>query len=92
MPNIPTLDEAGLQGFDRSGWYGMLAPTGTPREIVARLNTAIGSIVNTPEMADALRKQGLEPSTSTPEEFGAFIRNEVAQNIRTARSAGINLE
>ena len=51
MPNIPTLDEAGLQGFDRSGWYGMLAPTGTPRDIVARLNTEIGSIVNTPEMA-----------------------------------------
>ena len=92
MPSIPTLDEAGLKGFDRSGWYGMLAPAGTPREIVTRLNTAIGSIVNTPEMSDALRKQGLEPGTSTPEEFGAFIRNEVAQNMHIAKAAGINVE
>ncbi len=92
MPTIPTLHESGLKGFDRSGWYGILAPAGTPREIVMRLNTVIGSIVNAPEMSDALRKQGLEPSTSTPEEFGAFIRNEVAQNMRIAKSAGIVTE
>ena len=92
MPSIPTLDEAGLKGFDRSGWYGMLVPASTPREVVARLNSAIVSIVNSPEMAETLRKQGLEPNTSTPEEFGAFIRNEVAQNIRIAKEAGINVE
>ena len=92
MPSMPTLDEAGLRGFDRSGWYGILAPAGMPREIVARLNSVIVAIVNTPEMSDALRKQGLEPGTSTPEEFGAFIRNEVAQNIVIAKAAGINVE
>jgi tripartite-type tricarboxylate transporter receptor subunit TctC len=92
MPGIPTLDEAGLKGFDRSGWYGLLVPAATPRDVVARLNGAIISILNTPEMADAMRKQGLEPSTSTPEEFGAFIRKEVAQNVRIATSAGINVE
>jgi tripartite-type tricarboxylate transporter receptor subunit TctC len=92
MPSIPTLAEAGLKEFDRSGWYGILVPAGTSREIVTRLNLAIVSIVNTPEMADTLRKQGLEPSPSTPDEFGAFIRNEVAQNIRIAKSAGINVE
>ena len=92
MPTIPTLAEAGLKEFDRSGWYGMLVPAGAPREIVARLNSAIVAIVNTPEMADTLRKQGLEPNTSTPEEFGAFIRTEVAQNIRIAKEAGINVE
>ena len=92
MPTIPTLAEAGLKEFDRSGWYGMVVPAGTPREIVARLNSAIVAIVNTPEMADTLRKQGLEPNTSTPEEFGAFIRTEVAQNIRIAKEAGINVE
>ena len=92
IPTIPTLAEAGLKDFDRSGWYGIIVPAGTPREIVTRLNTVIGSIVNTPEMSDALRKQGLEPATSTPEEFGAFIRNEVAQNIRIAKTAGINVE
>lgn len=92
MPDIPTLDEAGLKGFDRSGWYGMLVPAHTPKETVARLNTAIVSILGAPDMADSLRKQGLEPNTSTPEEFGAFIRNEIAQNVRIARSAGINVE
>lgn len=92
MPVIPTLAEAGLTGFDRSGWYGMLVPAATPRDIVMRLNTVIAAIVNTPEMSDALRKQGLEPSTSSPEEFGAFIRNEIAQNIRIAKTAGINVE
>ena len=92
MPSLPTLDEAGLRGFDRSGWYGILAPAGMPREIVARLNAVIVAIVNTPEMSDALRKQGLEPGTSTPEEFAAFIRNEVAQNIIIAKTAGINVE
>ena len=70
----------------------MLAPAGTPREIVMRLNAMIITIVNAPDMSDALRKQGLEPSTSTPEEFGAFIRNEVAQNIAIAKAAGINVE
>ena len=92
VPDIPTLAEAGLTGFDRSGWYGMLAPAGTPREIVLKLNAALGAIVNAPDMADALRKQGLEPATGTPEEFGAFYRNEIAQNIRIARAAGIVLE
>jgi len=92
MPSIPTLDESGLKGFDRSGWYGMLLPAGTPREVVTRLNSAIVSIVGTPEMTDALRKQGLEPNTGTPEEFSAFIRTEVTQNIRIAKEAGINVE
>ncbi len=92
MPTVPTLDESGLKGFDRSGWYGILAPAGLPREIVLRLNALVGAIVNAPEMSDALRKQGLEPATSTPEEFGAFIRNEVAQNIGIAKAAGIVVE
>jgi tripartite-type tricarboxylate transporter receptor subunit TctC len=92
MSDIPTLDESGLKGFDRSGWYGMLVPASTPREIITRLNAAIVSILGTPEMADTLRKQGLEPNSSTPEEFGAFIRTEVAQNIRIAKEAGINVE
>jgi tripartite-type tricarboxylate transporter receptor subunit TctC len=92
MPSVPTLAEAGLTGFDRSGWYGIVVPAGTAGSVVARLNHVIGAIVNTPEMSDALRKQGLEPGTSTPEEFGAFIRSEVAQNMRIAKSAGINVE
>ena len=70
----------------------VLVPAATPREIVMRLNAVIAAIVNTPEMSDALRRQGLEPSTNSPEEFGAFLRNEITQNIRIAKAAGINVE
>ena len=91
-PHMPTLAEQGLTGFDRSGWYGLLAPAGTPRDIVARLNAAIVKIVNTPEMRDTYMKQGLDPATSTPEEFAAFIRSEIAQNVKLVKSAGIRVE
>ncbi len=91
-PEMPTLSESGLPGYDRSGWYGVLAPAGVPREIVARLNSVIVRIVNTTEMKDAFNRQGLDPATSTPEEFAAFIRNEVAQNIKVVREAGIKVE
>ena len=91
-PNMPTLAEQGLTGFDRSGWYGMLAPTGTPRDIIMRLNAAIVKIVNTPEIRDAYMKQGLDPATSSPEEFGVFIRGEIAQNIRLVKAAGFKVE
>ena len=91
-PEMPTLSESGVPGYDRSGWYGVLAPAGVPREIVARLNSVIVRIVNTAEMKDAFNRQGLDPATSTPEEFGAFIRNEVAQNIKVVREAGIKVE
>ena len=91
-PNMPTLAEQGLTGFDRSGWYGMLAPTGVPRDVITRLNAAIVKIVNTPEIRDAYMKQGLDPATSSPEEFGVFIRGEIAQNIRLVKAAGFKVE
>ena len=91
-PQMPTLNESGLPGFDRSGWYGVLAPAGVPREIVARLNAAIVKIVNTPEMRQAYMKQGLDPAPTTAEEFGAFIRNEIAQNIKLVKASGIKVE
>jgi tripartite-type tricarboxylate transporter receptor subunit TctC len=89
---MPTLHESGVPGYDRSGWYGVLAPAGAPREIVARLNSVIVKIVNAPDMKDAFNRQGLDPATSTPEEFAAFIRNEVAQNIKVVKDAGIKVE
>ena len=89
---MPTLAEQGLTGFDRSGWYGMLAPTGVPRDVITRLNAAIVKIVNTPEIRDAYMKQGLDPATSSPEEFGVFIRGEIAQNIRLVKAAGFKVE
>jgi tripartite-type tricarboxylate transporter receptor subunit TctC len=81
-----------LPGFDRSGWYGVLAPANVPREIIARLNTTIAKIMSTTEMKEAFMKQGLDPASNTTEEFGKFIRDEVAQNIKLVKSAGIKVE
>ena len=91
-PDMPTLNESGVPGYDRSGWYGVMAPANVPREIITRLNVAIVKIVNTPEMKAAFMKQGLDPATSTPEEFGAFIRSEIAQNVKLVKAAGIKVE
>ena len=91
-PHMPTLNESGVPGYDRSGWYGVLAPAQIPRDVIARLNAAIVKIVNAPDMKEAFMKQGLDPATSTPDEFGAFIRHEVAQNIKLVKAAGIKVE
>jgi tripartite-type tricarboxylate transporter receptor subunit TctC len=91
-PAMPTLNESGVPGYDRSGWYGVLAPAAVPREIVMRLNAAIVKVANAPEMKEAYNKQGLDPSTTTPEEFASFIRNEVVQNVKVVKAAGIKLE
>ena len=92
MPTIPTVAESGLPGYDRSSWIGVLAPAGVPKDIIARLNAAIGKVVNTPEMTESLFKQGLEPQTNTPEQFAALLRNELAQNVKLIELAGVKAE
>ena len=92
MPALPTLHEAGLTGYERAGWNGVLAPAGVPKEIIARLNAAIIKAVNTPEMKEAIVKQGLVAQTGTPGEFAAFIRDQLAQNAKVVKFAGIKTE
>jgi len=92
LPNIPTLGESGLTGYERAGWNGILVPAATPKDIIARLNAAIVKVVNTPEMKDAFMRQGLEAQTNTPEQFAVFIRRELAQNAKVAQFAGIKPE
>lgn len=92
MPSLPTLDESGVTGYDRSSWFGLVAPTGVAKDIIARLNTAIGQVANTPEMKTALNRQGFEPRTNTPEQFAALIRREIAQNIKLIKLSGAKTE
>lgn len=92
MPAVPTLAEAGLPGYERAGWNGVLAPAAVPKDIITRLNAAIVKIVGTPEIKDAFFKQGLEAQTNTPEQFSAFIRRELAQNAKVAKFAGIKAD
>jgi len=92
MPNMPTLNESGVPGYDRTGWYGMMGPAGLPRDVLMKLNASIVKAVNTPEMKAAFFKQGLEAETNTLEQFTEMIRREVEQNIKLARAAGIKLQ
>jgi len=92
MPEVATLDESGLKGYEYSGWYGLIAPAGVPREIVQRLNETIVKVVGTAEMKTAFNKLGIEPQTGTPEAFGVLIAREIAQNARLAKAAGLGRE
>jgi tripartite-type tricarboxylate transporter receptor subunit TctC len=89
LPQIPTLDESGVPGFDASGWYGIVAPAGTRREIVTKLNTEIRRIMQTPDLRTRLDNEGAIPAAGTPEEFAAFIQSEIARWAAVLKRAGI---
>jgi len=89
FPDLPTLDESGLRGYQRGGWNGMFAPAGVPKETIALLNGLIGKIVNSAEMTETLKKLGFEPRTGTPEQFAAFVKNEMTQNAKLVKFAGL---
>ncbi len=76
VPDLPTVAEAGLPGFEANNWYGVLAPHGTPRPIIDRLNKEVVAVLNMPDVKEFLFKQGLDAAPSTPEDFGAYIRSE----------------
>jgi tripartite-type tricarboxylate transporter receptor subunit TctC len=92
LPNVPTLQESGVQGYDTTLWTGILAPAGTPREIIARLNSETVAALGRAEVRDALAKQGAEPIPSTPEQFAAAIKSELQTMGRLVREAGIKVE
>ncbi len=88
LPQVPTVAESGYPGFQAAGWYGLLAPAGTPQPIVAQLNAALREMVDKPDFTQWLRQQGMEPQTDTPEGFGRYIGQEKdkwAQVIKTAK-------
>jgi tripartite-type tricarboxylate transporter receptor subunit TctC len=92
LPNVPTLQEAGIKDYDTTLWTGMLAPAATPRDIVARLNREIVAALAKPEVKDALAKQGAEPIPSTPEQFAANIRAELKTMDALVKQAGIKVD
>lgn len=89
LPELPTVAEAGLKGFEANNWYGLLAPAKTPRNIIDRVNKESIAALNMPDVKDLLFRQGLDVSTSTPEAFGAYIRAEKAQWEKVIKAAGL---
>jgi tripartite-type tricarboxylate transporter receptor subunit TctC len=92
LPDVPTLAEAGVPGYDSTQWYGVLAPAGTPRPIVTRLHGEIVRALRAPDVRERLAADGAEPVGSSPEEFAAFIRAEIAKWAKVAKAAGIQPE
>jgi tripartite-type tricarboxylate transporter receptor subunit TctC len=88
-PEIPTLAESGIPGYEATNWYGILAPRGTPASIVNHLNTEVLRLLHTPEVAEAVTRQGADPLGSTPAEFESYMKSEIAKWTRVVREAGI---
>ena len=91
-PDIPTMAEAGLAGFEVNSWYGLLAPAGTPREIIQRLNSEVGRALREPDARERLYSIGAEPMNGTPEEFTAYINAEMAKWSKVVKNAGLRAE
>jgi tripartite-type tricarboxylate transporter receptor subunit TctC len=88
MPHIPTMDEAGLRGFEVNNWYGVVAPAKTPADVIRTLNRAIVQALEAADVKEVMLKQGLEPAPSTPEAFGAYIRSEIAKWRKVVQASG----
>jgi tripartite-type tricarboxylate transporter receptor subunit TctC len=92
LPDVPTVSEAGVPGYEATIWLGILAPKGTPKEIVDRLNAEIAKIIAKPEIKAAWAKQGAVPMTMTPAEFDAFLRKDIDKWAKVIEKAGITIQ
>ncbi|MCD2513224.1 Bug family tripartite tricarboxylate transporter substrate binding protein [Comamonas endophytica] len=91
-PDIPTVAESGVPGYEVSGWFGLLAPAGTPREVLNKLQSAVAEAIRTPEVAKQLRDLGAEPLASTPDAFAQDIKNDVEKWRNVVKTTGVKLE
>lgn len=92
VPNLPTVAEAGLPGFEANNWNGVMVPAKTPRAVIDRLNKEFTAVLNAPDVKQILFKQGLDVATGTPEAFGAYIKTETAKWAKVIKAAGAKAE
>lgn len=90
LPDVPTIAEAGVSGYDAAGWNAMLAPAQTPREIIARVNAELNASLQSPKLKEILQKSGAEAGGGTPESLGQFLQSEMTKWGKVVRSAGIS--
>ena len=88
-PDLPTLDEAGLKGFNLDAWGGLVAPAGTPAEIVTKLNVALRKVIDSPQVQAKFKNVGFEGFSSTPQELGDYMKTEIAEWGKMVKDAGI---
>lgn len=92
MPDVPTVAESGLAGFEMVSWYGLWGPPNLPREITLKLSSEVAKAVRSPMITERLGDQGFEPAGSTPEQFAAYIKDEIARYARIVKEANIKAE
>jgi tripartite-type tricarboxylate transporter receptor subunit TctC len=92
LPEIPTMDESGLPGFDLPDWFGVLAPRGTPEAVVTRMSEEIARQIRNPELKAKLANEGFEVIGSSPAEFGKVLRKDMDEDARVVKAAGVRIE
>jgi len=92
LPDLPTVAEAGVRGYETTAWYGMMVPTGTPAEIIARLNAETAKVLAMSDVKSRLDSTGMVPQTSTPEELGRHITNEIAKWAKVVTALGLRVD
>jgi tripartite-type tricarboxylate transporter receptor subunit TctC len=92
VPDIPTVAEAGVRNYEMSQWYGLLAPAGTPANIVERLNAEINKALKHPEVLSRMQAEGADPAGSSPQDFGTFFAAEIAKWTQVVQKAGIRVD
>jgi tripartite-type tricarboxylate transporter receptor subunit TctC len=92
LPEVPTIAEAGLPGYEAKNWYGMLAPAGASKPIVAKVNLQVNEALRARDVAEMITRQGADPEGSTPEAFGAYLRSEIAKWSKVIDTAGLKAD
>ena len=92
LPDVPTIAESAVPGFEVTQWYGLLAPARTPKPVIAKLSAALSKIAESPDFKDRLYTQGAEPMHETPERFTAFTRAEIEKWAVAVRGSGARVD
>ena len=92
LPQVPTVAESGLPGYESTTWYGMLGPAAMPKEVIARVNSAMSSVIKTPEVRERYLALAADPATNTPEQFSAFLRKDMQEWARVVKISGAKLD
>jgi len=92
LPDVPTLAEAGVPGYETGIWLGLMAPMGTPRPVLERLNVEIAKVLNAPDVKETWSKQGAVPMSMTIEQFDKFLRDDIAKWAGVVKATGMKVE
>jgi tripartite-type tricarboxylate transporter receptor subunit TctC len=92
LPDVPTVSESGVPGYSVTSWYGVFAPAGTPQEIIGKLNTDISAALKNADVTNKLTALGAEVATTTPEEFGRIVREEIKKWAKVVQTSGATSE